>query len=393
MQQSGRPELIDKFGPVAQMTARRAAILDLAIQFACLAILIYWTALLVKPFLTIIIWSIVLAVALYPLFAWTVSRMRMPCALAALAITILCLVILLGPATWLGLSLVDTVRSIGERLGAGDITVPPPPEAVKNWPLIGGNVYASWSLASTNLKAALVQIGPQLRPIGSTLLGLAGSAGISMLKFIVAVVISGFLLLPGPKLVESIRLVFRRIAARYGDEFVDLSGATIRNLARGVIGVSMLQALLSGIGFIAAGIPAAGFLSFLVLILGIIQIDALIIIIPLIVWSWMKMDTTTALLFSAYMVPVGLSNNLLRPFVMARGLRTPTLVIFIGMIGGILAHGVIGLFVGPIVLAIAWELLKAWTNQPDIDCKTASAGNAASGDRLVRERSSLRDSS
>lgn len=237
----------------------------------------------------------------------------------------------------------------------------PLPNSVKDWPLIGDNLYASWSLASTNLKAALVQIGPQLRPISGTLLELAGNAGISMLKFIVAVAISGFLLLPGPHLVSSARLVFRRIAAGRGDEFVDLIGATIRNLARGVIGVSLLQALLAGVGLIVAGVPAAGFLSFLILVLGIIQIDALLIIVPLIVWGWLKFDVTTALIFSVYMIPVGLLNNLLRPFVMAHGLKTPMLVILIGVIGGILTHGVIGLFVGPIVLAIAWELLREWT--------------------------------
>jgi predicted PurR-regulated permease PerM len=162
------------------------------------------------------------------------------------------------------------------------------------------------------------------------------------------------------------------MAASRGDEFVDLIGATIRNLARGVIGLSILQALLTGVGLIVAGIPAAGFLSFLVLFLGIVQIDALLIILPLIVWSWLTMDLIPALIFTAYMLPVGLLNNLLRPFVMARGLKTPTLIMFIGVIGGVLAHGLIGLFVGPIVLAIGWELLMAWTHQPDTEQQTES---------------------
>ena len=355
------PDMNDSSETTTQNRARRAATVDLVVQIACLALLLYWAVILVRPFLTIMVWSIILAVVLYPLFDWMVRRLRMNRVTAALLITLICLVILLGPAAWLGLSLIETVRSLAERLGSGDIVLPPPPDSVKEWPFIGDNLYASWSLASTNLKAALVQIGPQFRSISGTLLELAGNAGISMLKFIVAVVISGFLLMPGPALVSSARLVFRRIAAGRGDEFVDLIGATIRNLARGVIGVSLLQALLAGVGLIVAGVPAAGFLSFLILVLGIVQIDALLIIVPLIVWSWIKFDVTTALLFSVYMVPVGLSNNLLRPFVMAHGLKTPMLVVLIGVIGGILTHGVIGLFVGPIVLAIAWELLREWT--------------------------------
>jgi predicted PurR-regulated permease PerM len=161
-------------------------------------------------------------------------------------------------------------------------------------------------------------------------------------------------------LAESARSILRRIAKRRGDEFVDLAGATIRNLARGVIGVSLLQALLAGIGFIAGGVPAAGLLSLLILILGIMQIGATFVILPIVVWSWITMDTTAALMFTAYMVPVSIVDNVIRPFVMAHGLKTPLLVIFIGLIGGVLAHGLIGLFLGPIGLAISWELLAAW---------------------------------
>jgi predicted PurR-regulated permease PerM len=354
----------DPIVKVPWLTARRDVIVDLAIQIVCLALLAYWTTVLIQPFLTIFIWSVIFAVVLYPAFQWMVGRFRMPRLLAALLITAFSLLVLLGPAAWLGLSLIESLRSIAARLDAGNILVPPPPAAIKDWPLIGGNVHSFWSLASTNLKAALVQIGPQLRPFSSKLLEFASSTALSMLKFVAAVLVSGFLLLPGPALVGAARVTFRRIAARRGDEFVDLIGATIRNLARGVIGVSLLQALLAGIGFLVVGIPTAGLLSFLILLLGITQIDAAVVTIPLLIWSWLTMDTTAALLFTIYMVPVTVLNNFLRPFVMAHGLKTPTSVIFVGVIGGLLAHGLIGVFIGPIVLAIAWELLRAWTRAP-----------------------------
>jgi predicted PurR-regulated permease PerM len=154
--------------------------------------------------------------------------------------------------------------------------------------------------------------------------------------------------------------VLSRVAAARGQEFVDLAGATIRNVSRGIIGIATLQALLAGIGLLFAGVPAAGLFSFLVLVLGIIQIGPSVILLPLIIWSWFAMDTTTAVLFTLYMVPVNLLDNVLRPLV-AKGLSTPMPVILVGVLGGTLVHGMIGLFVGPIVLSIAWQLLVVWT--------------------------------
>ncbi len=189
----------------------------------------------------------------------------------------------------------------------------------------------------------------------------AGSVGISLLKFIVALVVSGFLLIPGPSLVRSVKNVLGRVATGRGEEFVDLAGATIRNVSRGIIGIAIVQALLAGIGLLFAGVPAAGLFSFLILLFGIIQIGPSVIIVPLIIWSWFAMDPMMAILFTLYMVPVNLLDNILRPLV-AKGLTTPMLVILIGVLGGTLAHGMIGLFVGPIVLSIVWQLLVAWTH-------------------------------
>jgi predicted PurR-regulated permease PerM len=357
------PAVIDHLGRAARAKTLDAVVVDLVVQIACLALVAYWTLILLEPLLSIILWSVILAVLLHPAFDWMVGTLHMRRVLAALVLTALSLVVLIGPATWLGLSLAGTVRTLAERLGSGDIAVPAPPEGVKGWPVLGEQLFDLWFLASTNLGAAFTQIGPQLKPLGTALLGYAGSAGISMLKFMAAVAISGFLLLPGPSMVKSARMIFRRIADRRGDEFVSLAGATVRSLARGVIGVSLLQALLVGVGLMVAGIPAAGLFSFLVLVLGIVQIGPLIVTGPLVIWSWTTMDPAGALIFSAYMLPVTVLDNFLRPFVMAHGLKTPVLVILVGVIGGVLTHGVLGLFVGPIVLAIAWELLTAWAQE------------------------------
>jgi predicted PurR-regulated permease PerM len=346
--------------PTPKLSAANDELLLFAIRIVCLGFIGYWSLILIRPFLTIIVWSIIIAVALYPIFDWLSGKLYGHRALAAIAITIVSLLVMLGPATLLALSLIETVRILIARLGDGTLIFPPPSEAIKAWPLIGEQIYESWLLASTNLRALIIEAAPYLKPLGTTLLTTAGSVSINLLKFIIAVVISGFLFIPGPSLIYSIKNVLGRVAAARGKEFVDLAGATIRNVSRGIIGIAILQALLAGIGLLFAGVPAAGLFSFLVLVFGIIQVGPSVVLLPLIVWSWFAMDLTTAALFTVYMVPVNLLDNILRPLV-AKGLSTPMPVILIGVLGGTLVHGMIGLFVGPIVLSIAWQLLVVWT--------------------------------
>jgi len=146
----------------------------------------------------------------------------------------------------------------------------------------------------------------------------------------------------------------RRIFGHRSEEMLRLAGSTVRNVSRGVVGISLVQSFLAGLGFLAVGIPGAGFFSFIALVLGIIQIGPTILFIPIVLWSWTTLDTTNALIFTAYMVAVGLIDNVLRPFVMAHGLATPMPIIFIGVVGGTLAYGISGLFLGPIVLSVTW---------------------------------------
>ena len=343
-----------------KLSASNEELMVFVIRVVCLGLLGYWSLILLQPFLTIIVWSIIISVALYPIFDWLSAKLYGHRALAAVAITVFTLFVMLGPVTWLALSLAETIRTLFAQFGDGSLVIPPPSGAVKAWPLIGEKIYEAWLLASTNLRALIIEVAPHFKPLGTSLLIAAGSVGTNLLKFIVALVISGFLFIPGPSLVHSVKNIFGRVAAERGEEFVDLAGATIRNISRGIIGIAILQALLAGIGLLFAGVPAAGLFSFLVLLLGVIQIGPSVILVPLMVWSWFAMDTTTAILFTLYMVPVNLLDNILRPLV-AKGLKTPMLVILIGVLGGTLVHGIMGLFVGPIVLSIAWQLLAVWT--------------------------------
>jgi predicted PurR-regulated permease PerM len=151
-----------------------------------------------------------------------------------------------------------------------------------------------------------------------------------------------------------------RLLPERSEDFVALAGKTIRSVSQGVIGIALVQAFLFGIGLKFAGLANAGLLAFLVMILSILQVGAAIVLVPCVVWIWMTKDIAPALLITIYLLLVGLMDNVLKPLLMGRGLTTPMPVLFIGLLGGTLAHGIVGLFIGPIVLAVGWELMTAW---------------------------------
>jgi predicted PurR-regulated permease PerM len=345
---------------------------DAAIRIGLLGLLLYWSLKVIGPFLTIALWSAILTVALYPLFDWLAARLGSR-RLAATLTTLLCLVIVIGPVTWLGFGLIGSVDFVVRGFDSKIFSIPSPADSVRDWPLIGEQAYRLWTLAATDIKTILLEVLPRLKPLGSKLLDVSGTIVFGLLEFVAAIIISGFLYSPGPRLAGSLGAVLRRIFGQRSEEMLKLAGSTIRNVSRGVVGIALVQSFLAGLGFLAAGIPAAGFLSFIALVLAIIQIGPAILFIPIVVWSWTVMETSSALMFTAYMVPVGLVDNILRPLVMARGLTTPMPVIFIGVVGGTLAYGISGLFLGPIVLSVTWALLVAWVQEDGPD------GNQAAG--------------
>jgi predicted PurR-regulated permease PerM len=337
------------------------AVMYIAIRLGLLAFLIYWSFILLRPFIPVLVWSVVLTVALYPIFDWLSSHLGHRPRIAAIVTTLIVLAVFLAPATWLGIGLAGALSKISDQLTSGNLVLPAPPDSVRNWPLIGNQFYEFWSNASINLQATLRDIAPHLKPLAGPILAIAGSAGTGTIKFILSVIVAGFLFLPGPRLAASIRNNLARIVPEQSKDFMALAGATIRTVAQGVIGVAVLQSLLAGVGLKVAGVPHAGVLAFAVLVLGIVQIGSAPILFPVIIWVWTVKEAGAAVLITIYLVLVGLSDNAMKPLLMARGMSTPVLVIFMGVLGGTLAHGIVGLFVGPIILAVAWELLAAWS--------------------------------
>ena len=335
-------------------------IIQLVIRLGLLALLIVWAFILIRPFVPILVWGVVLAVALNPVFNGLAKFLGGRPKLAAIILTLINLAIIIGPAAWIGLNAVEGLKDFAGQLSAGELAVPSPPEAIKAWPVIGPQIYQVWDQASTNLRQVLSQVAPYLKPVAAMLLGLAGDAGLGTLQFLLSVALAGFLFPYGPQLVAAGRGFLSRIVPEQSEHFLDLAGATIRAVSQGVIGIAIIQSLLAGVGFRLAGIPSAGLLAFAVMLLSIVQLGAAIIMLPVIIWIWSDKDVTTALLFTAFLGLVGALDNILKPLVMGRGLTTPTLVILIGVIGGTLAHGIVGLFIGPIILSVVWELMAAW---------------------------------
>lgn len=337
-----------------------ARVTDFVVRLAFLGLFSFWALELVRPFLPVVVWAVLLTVALYPGYAALARWLGGRRAIAAALVTGIALLTVLGPISVLATSLVESVGWLAGALRAGTLRIPPPPEQVHTWPVIGGKVEEVWALASANLDDAIGRYGPSLLPAGSTLLAKIASISTDLLLFVLSVVISGFLFVPGPRLSAGARAFAARLIAPRGAHFVDLAGATIRNVSRGVVGVALIQALLAGIVLVVFGVPGAGLIAFAALLLCIVQIGPAPVLVPVLIWAWTAQPTTSALLLTIFLVPVVLVDNVLKPLLMGRGLTTPLLVILTGVIGGTLTHGLIGLFLGPIVLAVFYELVVAW---------------------------------
>ncbi len=338
-------------------------IVDLIIRLFLIGLLLAWCFLLIRPFLGIVLWGIILAIAIFPLFLWSKNRLGGRGKLAGVILTLLGVGVIVGPVSVIATIFVNNAQTFADSLASGTLVIPPPPEGIETWPVIGQRVNKIWELASVNLASVLSQFQPQLETLAKNLLFLAANIGVVLLKFIISIIIAGILVINSERLSSKIRQVFLRITPKQGQEFLQLATGTIRGVTRGIIGVSVLQSLLIGIGFMIAGIPFAGLLTLLCLVLTIIQIGPGLVVFPAIIFAWSTMGTFTALLFTVWMVPCTLVDNILKPILMSKGLPVPTIVILMGVLGGTLVHGILGLFIGPVILSLGYELLVAWVNQ------------------------------
>lgn len=356
-------------------------VVEAAIRVGLVILLVALCFSILRPFLVVLVWSVILAVALYPGYARLRRRLGGRSGLAAGLLTILVLAILIGPIGLLLSTLLGDLQDLASDIVAGRLHIPPPSENLRQIPLFGDAFYNYWALASDDLRDAVVQIQPQLQSLSRRLLSGAAGAGLGFLQFMIAVIIAGVLVTHSKNLQKSARELATRIAGGRGPSSLKLAEVTIRNVARGILGLSLAQAVLAGLGMIVAGIPAAGIMAFLVFFLGVIQIGPLLPMLATVIYAFVALDTTTAVLYTIWALPVTFMDNVLKPIVLARGLAVPMMVIFLGVLGGTIAYGLVGLFFGPVVLALGYEFLLAWTRGGPERVMAEAGAQAASAGR------------
>lgn len=338
--------------------ARRAV--EAAIRIGLIALLLAVCWVIVRPFYTPVVWGAILAIAVHPGFRALSEHIGGRDGLAAALITLLALAIFVGPISLVMATLWENLRTLGTRFAEGTLDVPPPPETVADWPLVGSPLDRLWTLASVNLEEALEEVAPKLEGVSGWLLSLAAGLGVGFIQFLVAILIAGVLLAKADVCRRAALAVSGRIAGARGAGLIELSTRTIRNVTRGILGTALIQATLAGLGMVAVGIPAAGLLALIAFVLAALGIGAGLVLIPAMIWVFANSEPWIAVAFAVWSVPVMFVDNVLKPILMGRGGTVPTLVIFVGVVGGTLAFGIIGLFIGPVVLALGWELAVAW---------------------------------
>ena len=339
-------------------------VIEAAIRVGLLLLLSYWCFLIIRPFIVALLWGVIIAVAVFPLFAKLKAALGDRNKLASTLYTLIALAILITPTFFASNSIIDSSAAISERHAAGTLEIPPPPEGVKDWPMIGEDLYSFWAQSSANLDLMLERYHPQIKEAGSKLVSAAASIGGGILQFVLSIIISGILVANAAGSYQVTKQVFSRlISAEHGLEYADLTKNTIRSVAQGVLGVAAIQAVLSAIGMIVMSVPGWGLWSAIILVLAIAQLPPILVLGFVMAYVFSVADTTPAVIFAIYCVIISGSDGFLKPMFLGRGMSTPMLVILLGAIGGMILSGIIGLFVGAIILALGYELFMKWLNE------------------------------
>jgi predicted PurR-regulated permease PerM len=315
---------------------------------------------IVKPFILLILWGVIISVSVHPLYKKFGILLGNRYKLAAIIFTLLLLLILITPITILGSSLVEAVVWIKNTLEAKQNIIPAPTADVKSWPVIGAPLFKLWDEAYQNLAGFAGDHSNQLIDGLKWLLTSLTGAGLSLLLFFASIVISGALLIYSDDIRPVTYTFADRLMGKMGAQAVANATITIRNVIRGILGIAFIQAVLAGLGFMVAGVPGAGLWAFIAFFLCIIQIGPLPIILPVLIFVFVKDTTLTFALLTIWCIPILLIDNILKPILLGRKSPSPMLIVFLGAIGGFIYFGIIGLFVGSVILSLGYNLLLIW---------------------------------
>jgi predicted PurR-regulated permease PerM len=351
---------------------------DTLIQIGLIGALAILCFQVLSPFLNLMVWSIILAVTLYPLQQWLARRIGGRQGLASTVLVILGVCLIVVP-TWLLMnSFADSVHGFVGAVQQNTLQVPPPRDGIRNWPIVGKKIFDFWSKAYADLPGLIHSMQPKLGELARVGLSVVASIAKGMLLFLASFIVSSIIMAYGTSAGNSSQAFFSRVAgSSRGEALAKLSVATIRAVALGVLGVAAIQALLVGMALLLVGVPMAGVLAIITLVLGIAQVPALVVTLPAIVYIWSSGNygTGAAVTYTIILLLTGMADNVLKPLMLGRGVDVPMPVILFGALGGMATGGILGMFVGATVLALGYELITNWiaatpeattapTNQP-----------------------------
>jgi predicted PurR-regulated permease PerM len=339
------------------------SLIDTILRIVVLFVLIAWCIAIILPFLEPVVWGAIIAVALHPFFVkvkrWVGNRNM----LAAVLVTMLMLVILLLPTAWVARSMVEGIQTLAVQFRDQTLVIPPPDPSVAGWPLIGKPISKIWLLASRSLESAITIYSEPLSKLGMSILGPLGGFGRSLIMFFASVIIAGAFLVKADASADFVRKIIHRLVGDRSDEMLPVTGATVKNVAKGILGVAFFQFLATGTIFVLANVPFAGLWALAVMFFAILQLPSIIVIIPGIIYLFSAHAPMPAVLWTIALLLIGLSDNVLKPLLMGKGSSVPMLVTFLGAIGGFIFSGLIGLFTGAIVLSIGYNLMVQWMGE------------------------------
>ena len=340
-------------------------IIDITIKLGAVAIIILWCFAIVRPFILITIWAGILAVALYPMHAKLSSILKGNKKLASTIIALVGISLIAVPSINLSSSAIDSAQHVYTGIEEGTLKIPAANESIKEWPVVGEKLYILWQDASKDIQKVASQYPEQIKSFSSSLLSAVAGIGGGIFQFIVSLIIAVVFISKSDALHQGVSKMARRLMNENGDRTINTTIATIRSVATGVLGVAVIQSLLSGVGLMIADIPAAGLWAIAVLVLAIAQLPPILVLGPIAAYYFSVADTTPAVAFLIFSILVSASDAFLKPLFLGRGMNIPMLVILLGAIGGMLLSGIIGLFTGAVILALGYELMIDWLGQND----------------------------
>lgn len=275
--------------------------------------LVAWCVMIIFPFVTILLWSMILAITLFPLYNKLLGVLKGKKILAATLVSLVMLLIMLVPVILMISALATEVKGIAEAYSAGTLRVPPPDPKVADWPLIGDKLYKAWAALNQNLEATIFEYSGQLKEIGQKALSSLMNVTSNVLMFSASIIIAGVFLATSEKSEKSALTLFQALTGDMGADFMKVVIQTIRNVSKGIIGVAFIQFAIMGILFLLAGVPLAGIWALLVLLLALVQLPGSIVAIPVIIYIYSVKDPIPATLWAVALLIAGLSDNVLKP--------------------------------------------------------------------------------